>query len=94
MRMRREYQLGYLNEESDSFSSRSGGSFKHFNSAGMKRKKEKVPFHIGLQPGWPYRCLYYTCSTIPPFEDAFGIDANGSPTGLRTITNLSDGGTL
>ncbi|KAL8450967.1 hypothetical protein Emag_002969 [Eimeria magna] len=41
MRMRREYQLGYIHEESDSFSSRSGGSLKQFGSAGMKRKKEK-----------------------------------------------------
>lgn len=50
MRMRREYQLGYIHEESDSFSSRSGGSLKQFGSAGMKRKKEKVP-----QAGSPHR---------------------------------------
>ncbi|KAL8270368.1 hypothetical protein Esti_005692 [Eimeria stiedai] len=80
MRMRREYQLGYIHEESDSFSSHSGGSWslKQFGSAGMKRKKEKL-------------ATYVYEKVIAPVENSLGIDANGAATGLSSIPNLPEG---
>ncbi|CDJ59786.1 hypothetical protein EMWEY_00059020, partial [Eimeria maxima] len=78
MRMRREYQLGYVHEESDSFSSPSSSSLRHFGSAGIKRKKEKL-------------ATYVYEKVAAPFENAFKMDENCRATGLNTIPNLPEG---
>ena len=70
MRMRREYQMGYVQEESDSFSSHSGGSLKHFGSAGIKRKKEKV------RTVCMYACLHaFACTGLHACLHAFACTA-------------------
>lgn len=48
MRMRRDYQLGYIRHDSDSMSVGSD-TFRGLGAYSFKKKKEKVCFHIPFQ---------------------------------------------